>query len=474
MADARRAKRHVHVHETRALSYGHLGTASYDTLTREWSFLRRHSQQLHFTAGEQYADQHTWSSFELVEEATRNILTTPSNDQSWSEQHVRSGAGVQNFFLRSIPDAAVILDDLPTSTYSSNLRLDTRAPVQPSAGVLALGNARPQSESGERGRAILALPVGPGNETLRLLSFEAGDMEIPNDSGSQDLCTIARITNRNTGYWRDLADGIVHISSANTLRDTKFLVVKRSGTTILRSPSDNDSGNLSLDAGVYTSTSASKRTSFDPVPIVTIPFTRTGSQSQVHAAFNPKDQHLVAIVDTHGQWSVWEVTGMRAKSSRVSYRVHLKGSNRLIKAEKKLTFMKNSLLGIGWHRICWVQSEEDSADHIVVCNRRNAAIFDQSGIFLNHLDMRLGPPSDRNLILDIRNSNRQPHHLFVLTTSRLMVFGSTKADSREREQNQITKLVCSWDTFRDRKDFTLRMAILESSKGTRPEPWQEL
>lgn len=470
MAEARLAKRHVHVHEMKALSYGHLGTASYDPLTREWSFLRRNPRQLHFTKGEKYADQHIWSSFELVKESTRNVSTTASNDQSQSEQQVRSGTGLQNLFLKSIPDAAVVLGDLPSSSYSSNLRPDTSAPVQPSSGILALGNARPLPKSGTRSNPVLASPVGPGKETLRLLSFDTCDVEIPNDSGSQDLCTVAGITKRNIGYWRNSADAIIHVSSANTTRGTLFLVVKRSGTTILRCQSDDDSHNLSSRRRDWTLTNTSILTSFDPLPVVTIPFTRTGGQSQVHAAFNPRDQRLVAIVDTRGQWSIWEVTGTRAKSARISYRVHLKGSSRLPKTEKRLTFPKAAMLGRGWHRLCWVKSDDGSADHILVCNRRNAAIFDQSGMFANHLDMRLGPPSDRNLILDIRNGNRQQRHIFVLTTSRLMVFGPTKADSKERDQGQMLQLVCSWNTFRDRKDITLRMTILESMKGMCPRP----
>ncbi|OQV06582.1 hypothetical protein CLAIMM_11129 [Cladophialophora immunda] len=105
-------------------------------------------------------------------------------------------------------------------------------------------------------------------------------------------------------------------------------------------------------------------------------------------------------------------------------------------------------------------------DRLLVCNRRFAAAFDRTGSFLGEVDMRLGSQLDRNLILEVKNSGRRSDHVFVLTTSRFLIFSSPQSSGNDRDSGEVLELVCSWNHYRDRNDLGLRMSVLESSEDS--------
>ncbi|KIW67487.1 hypothetical protein PV04_06732 [Phialophora macrospora] len=461
MADARRTRHHTH--ETNALSYGHLGTATYDEHSHGWTFLRRLQGESDANRDEQDELQHGLPCFQLVDERTLGCQAEMSNGSSPAGQRLTNGGGSQSTFLKNVADAAFALTEFPTSTSISEVQEDRTNEKVSLASALALGHARPPLESGPGNNdpttLILAVAAESHRQTLHLLGFEACQVAVRNDAGLRDLCTLPSVTKQVVGHWSESADRILQVSSANQAKGTQFLVVKPSGTTILRPRSADPARDLLASE----STVVSADILIDACPVVTIPTSRTGGSRHVHAAFNPRDENLVAIVDSSGRWSVWKLTGRKAGSTRILYEAHLQSSNNLINTGQESPFTPDTLHRDGWHQVCWFIGTPGRRERLLVCSRRTAAVFDQEGQSLGQIDMRLGPTSDRNMILDVKNSQRRGDHLFILTTSRLMIFSSTKGTWKERDPIEALELACSWNHFRDRADPRLRMSIVEFS-----------
>ncbi|KIW82504.1 hypothetical protein Z517_05531 [Fonsecaea pedrosoi CBS 271.37] len=445
MTETRR-KAH-HVHETKVLSYGHLGTAAYDDQNHKWTFLRQYQTQ-HGDGLEAWESQTNSPPFLLADERTWNAEPdyVQACGPAWD---ARLGHGLQNSFLKRVPDVAVAAVELPTLLKS----IATELSYQPSASILAFGHARRASDHSVHNKApyipIVAIRSCSSNETLQFFVIEADQIGIPSIADLSDLGAVPFIAHEASGCWTGSTDRILQVTSSSYSQGTQFLVVKPSGTTVLRP--------------VLSKSRASEEL-LEPCPVITIPQSRTGSQPHAFAAFNPHDQRLVALVDTSGQWSIWKLTGRRLGSARNSYQATLKASNALGSIEHQFRFSGASTSKDTWYRVCWFTSREGIMDRLLVYNRRFAAAFDRTGSCLGGVDMRLGSQADQTLILDVKNSSRRSSHVFVLTTSRLLIFDSSQTNEDDRSSGEALKLACSWNHYRDRADWSLRMAILESSE----------
>ena len=475
MADARRARPGQHARETTTLSYGHLGTATYDEGSHAWVFLRQHQSERDLGDDQANIFQHQSSRLRLVDERTLDLSADGLKGDTRPSRHATDGRGLKNLFLKNVPESTSILTGLATSVYATGVLEETSAETQPIANALALGYAQSPYEAGIHNHAptttIVALPAGRRREVLRVLGLEARHIEIRNASGQTHSCKLPYVTQGMIGHWCESADEILQVSSTSHAHGTQFLVVKSSGTTILRPVSGHATSEAPLQSS-FPATFTPADLLPDPCPVVTMPTFRTGQKPHVHAAFNPESPNLVAVVDTSGQWSVWKLAGRSTTSARVPYQVHLQGSGSLITSARQSRFKMKALHRPDWYRVCWLRGSGGLMDRILVCDQREVAIFDRMGKLLNHADMRLGLLSGGNLILDVRNSNirrhdgHKPENFIVLTTSRIMIFSSIEGVRDEELKDEPIRLVCSWSHSRDRADPGLRMAILESSKGT--------
>ncbi|EXJ58900.1 hypothetical protein A1O7_06330 [Cladophialophora yegresii CBS 114405] len=459
MADARRTRHHTH--ETNALSYGHLGTATYDEQSHDWTFLRQLQGDQDPSRGQRSTSRPGLLRFQLVGERTVDCAAEVPRRTDPAEQRSMNGSRLQNTFLKNVADAALALTSSPASASSAEVQRGNTEEDVSSASYLAIGHARPPYQSGmhnnDPSTAVVALAAESHQNILRLVGFENCQVAVLNEAGLEDVCTLPSITKRVVGHWCESADPIIQVSSAKQANGTHFLVVKPGGTTILR-PTSADS---TRDPLGLQSTDIPSEVLLNACPIVTIPTSRTGGNPHVHAAFNPRDQNSVAVVDSSGQWSVWKLIGRKARSARILYKVHLLSSNNLATTGGPAPPTTDTSRGDGWHRVCWLIGSEASRERLLVCSRRMAAVFDREGQFLGRVDMRLGPTSDRNRILDIKNSQRRGDHLFVLSTSRLMVFSSSTGSWKERDPVEPLELVCSWNHYRDRANPGLRMSTVE-------------
>lgn len=494
MADVERVQRIRHAHETNALNYGHLGTATYHDHLRSWSFLRQNQSEtqldLRDVTGLALDDNSglqpgrsavsTKSAFALVHEQTRTADPgSPNQTKSGGQEEVDASGEVEvsastslkqtmtggkNTFLIQTPDAAFAVLDLRTTALPS-LSLSVYG-----GNILAFGNAIPAFEYGVRNssvRPIAAFAAGAAGETLRLAVLEACDVPIRNSSGLVEVHRLPAVSRHAGGYWTNSAEPILHLSVSAHQHRAQFLVVKSSGTSILQPRMIDNAHLLASTLEEFLDLSYTARSQFDPCPVITIPASRTGGNPQAHSAFNPQDQRALAVVDSHGLWSIWRLDGARARSARVLYRVQLESCNALGNVAHRSRSASDQQYYDGWHRVCWLTVGEGSIDRILVCNRRAAAVFEKSGMFVGLVDMRLGPLSDGNQILDIQKSDRQKDQVLVLTTSRLLIFSSSEVSWKDRSGIEPLALVCSWNHFRARNDLTLRMSLCEFPRGKR-------
>ena len=472
MADAGTAEHHVH--ETNALSYGTLGTATYNKIGKEWTFLRQLQKKSNDKAG---PNREISFHFELLDERTTAFSNEAQNWSSFPHSRLTAGSVLHKLFLKHVPDASVVSVELPLSSYTSHAQHGLEPPeYTSSSSVLAVGNARAPFRIGVNSSAavapIVAFPSGSRNGALQLLGLEAHQIAIRRDASMKEVCMLPYIGARTAGSWCESADRILQVSSTNQSSSAKFLVVKPSGTTILHPRLTEGDTSETPTGGGDISHMAPPEIFIDSDPVVTIPHTRTGGHPHTYAAFNPQDHNLFGIVDISGTWSVWRLSGTKSVSTRIFYQARLQGSNCLTAAINQSQDSMSTPDMKGWHRICWIAEPDSPTSKLFVCNQRSAAIFDHKGMILGQVGMRLGPTSDRNIILDVKTSNRRRNHLYVLTTSRLLLFGPIGTGWKKSKQSEPLELICSWSHFRDRRDLGLCMAILESLQGMCLQSWQ--
>ncbi|KAJ4511358.1 hypothetical protein HRR83_006606 [Exophiala dermatitidis] len=504
MADIERIRRIQHAHETNALNYGHLGTATYDEQNHTWHFLRQNRVRRKVDSGDQtshvldegslpqghHSASHRQSLFSIVDdriwEHDHGDLTD-SVQSKWkgpreSEAIADAGSGNEakrtadarkNTFLKQVPDAAFAILDLRTAALSPLQLLNAAGTLQ-GRNVIAFGNARsPASRDtpNKRLHPLVAFPAGASGETLRLVGLDAYDVSFSNVSGLKETCKVPGIGLEITGKWTKSAEPILHIVPCpNSQYRTQLIVVKASEISILRPLMVEHTSPRSAEEDVDDGLNDT-RLLVDPGLVVTLPSSRTGGSPHAHAACNPQDRSLLAVVGSEGVWSIWKVKGTRSRSARVLYRAQLQCSNDLGLALGNSPSAAAMSHYDGWHRVCWLVGEQGFGDRILVCNRRKAAVFDVTGKSVGSVDLRLGPLSEGNQILDIKDSDRRKDHVVVLTTSRLLIFSSSEISWKDRAGVEPLTLVCSWNHYRDRDDLSLRMSLWEMAQVTSVLIW---
>ncbi len=106
MANAERASRVKHTHETNALSYGHFGTATYHADTHDWTFLRK-VQAGHRDREDDGDDDSDQDEYHLIHESVWRQQQNSANDHVTVRDHAALHAGNNNnLLLKHVPETA--------------------------------------------------------------------------------------------------------------------------------------------------------------------------------------------------------------------------------------------------------------------------------------------------------------------------------------------------------------------------------
>lgn len=450
--DRNRRVRHTHTRTTKNLSYGHFGTASYEDSSHRWHFLR----QIHG----HHQDDSTRTGlcpFQLVHEQIRQLGMDDLEPKN-AIRHVPTWPLARRTLLNRVPEGVGAAHYLPTPSQVETL--EELCISQTRGEIISFGHARSTGDRSLHSHLvpIVAFPTGTGGEVVRFLAIDIGGFVLNDESSTRSTWQVPCISSSTIGHWCQSADRILQISCCTSNNRTQLLIRKSGGTSILRPL---------IRARTPSSAEAQPSTSaIDPNHVLTIPCSRTGGHHHADALFNPLDPDLLAITDVSGQWSVWKMKGKEPKSTRVTLRVQLLQQGSLFNTDPQpFAFNRNINLD-GWHRVCWLSSSMSSSGNILVCSRVSATIFNNQGTFLDHVDMRLGPPSDGVCILDVKQGVRHQQLIYVLSTSRLQIFTTSQLDLELGSETEPLNLVCAWNHFRDEHDLDLRMTVVEHSQST--------
>ncbi|KAK5055435.1 hypothetical protein LTR84_013185 [Exophiala bonariae] len=442
---------------TKNLNYGHFGTATFEESTHKWRFLRQ-IQSYH------KLDSHgsEWPAFELVHENVQQLKAT-GVERFGATVKCSSTPGTNHILLKHIPESAIVVESLSASSIDHASKDISRS--ESTGELIAFGHARVLGDDGFRSRLmpIVALPVGIGGEILRLHGIDLSRFVPDDEVDTRGTWNVPCISLSRIGRWRLLTDPILQISFSTSDDQTHLLIRQSGGTSILRPIIKSDVSAVDSSGSGSTENHAGA-SPIDPNHMLTIPSARTGGHQHADAVFNPKNPNVLAILDVSGQWSVWKMKGKEPLSARVTVRAKILRRGNMFGSD--LFTPVQNVRPDGWYRLCWLNNTSSKTDNFFVCGRASAHVADSEGVSAIQADMRLGPPSDGIVILDLKQSVRDMRALYVLSGSRLQIFSADQLDTGSSSRTEPLNLVCSWSHFRDERDLDMRMSIVEHSQNT--------
>jgi RNA polymerase I-specific transcription initiation factor RRN6 len=462
MAEIDRRKDSQGTHATNALNYGHLGTASYEADTREWSFLRRCVS---------LGTSHSAFPFVTLKRGTVYGNSTNNNVLPSLVHNLSSSSTATN---RPHPHSA------PLGLASANTKEEESLS---SAIISSLGQYDPllsdrlafgsasllldnDVRSGNATVPISALASGTNGESITLTQIGKDRVTITDESHKELVFRIPTITSNSQTSWTGKGEAVLQICFAATsgYQSTWMAARLLSSTTIFhplfhRRP-----------VSVMTQSSSSSPeiplSLLDANPILTIPVSRTGGYSHADISFHPLDCHTLALIDQHGNWSMWRIEGKRSVTTRELFRIQMLRTGKLYSWENLRRPLQADPYHDGWHRICWVADDSGCFDRLFLVNRRDAVIHAPLAGEKYIVSLGLGQITEAQWILDAKKSALHPGWIFVLTSTSVFCISTINNEWRDISKAESHTILCSWQHFRGRRDITLSMTILETAYCT--------
>ena len=452
MADSERNRRLEHAHETKHLSYGHFGTATYDHESRHaWRFLRRHGD--HTGNGPPRNEKTSFapkSRFRLLHQRVARPYEGPQRINGIDSAWIQSRRPIHAY--RQRPELAFVHPDLLNGQAGTEAAL-SHGNAAVSGRVLSCGQAFGLDIRGHRqgsaGATIVASPVGVAQENLWISSVGTDTVPVDDGSGFESTISVPITANHVLQYNLASAEPILQVCF--TAHRSIVGIRKASSLTLLHV--------LWLGGSQQPRMSSASTAAIRIDEILVLPMSRTGGYSHAHLAFNPRDESQLATVDVHGVWSVWSLTDKGKYSTKVSCHARLNSSSRLLPHG---SLPANRSPQDGWHLVCWLNSMHGAGeDLLLACSRQAAAVFSVSGEMLGEVDMRIGVKIAKDYILDVQQCSNHSDICFLLTSTRILVMQVAEEVFNNEVHLEPLTLMCSWDHFRGQQDTTLRMSVLE-------------
>jgi RNA polymerase I-specific transcription initiation factor RRN6 len=460
MANTRRRKGLENVHSTALISHGHPGTAEYVEGTKEWIFLRQICQ-----SSESNAEQ----TFPFTVIGQDTSLTSPSRpirlDEDPSEHESEA-----NSTLHTLPSLREHLSD--STGPKSALGLGHIASPQgytTRSTLLAFGSA-----SFAGGNAVestdLTIPVaasvcGVGGESIRLVRVGRQHVTRAVENVNQATIEVPCLSDQGEAWWTGRGEEVQQICFATSdSKHSMWMAARQSSSTMLFQPLYRPKP---VPHRLHPSSTLKRRSGsslLDLNPVAIIPYTRTGRHPHADVSFHPSDPSCLAIVDEHGNWSIWQLS-QELPHAETATLAQLLQFGKLYTWQGLRRPASADPYHDGWHKICWLTHANPTLSRLFVANRRTAVLYDTSREQPTEIDLCLGPIRDAQWILDIKPGKIDHGQLFVLTSTRLLVFSTAGKDWRNPNDSESCSVVCSWQHFRGHEDTTLYMTVLEAPRG---------
>ncbi|KAL2073354.1 hypothetical protein VTL71DRAFT_10678 [Oculimacula yallundae] len=422
-------------HRVTDLAIGQLGQATYDAEEQEWKF-----------------------SQSLIEEV--NIKQLLPFKEWISPSNQIPSQGVERASLIVLSQTRWLSKTLPETfsarSIASNLvrgSHDLSAQVLTDLGsLLAVGRAHdPDRVSGLRKPQIIGMPCGVAGHILQLIKPRIETRGWGKSSGAR--LSILNIDSLDTGHWMGTGGTILQILSADSENDKDcWLAVRQTAVVTLFRP---QYGRIQTNPVAATGQPNFAPSMLNANPVASLSAQRTGSKSYSDITFNPWFSRQIAVVDTHGYWSIWEA------DVRISRSLIPRNTGGIYDGKIRDDMSKPVVHDHfdGWYRIIWVAS----LSTILVCNRRYISIYDIEGKATPLGQLDIFPPGNNDWILDIQRSAADMDHLYILTTSRIFWIQISSAGEKSGDQNEAGgKVVLSYIHYMSPDDETLKLNPLQS------------
>ncbi|KAK2625615.1 hypothetical protein QTJ16_004927 [Diplocarpon rosae] len=429
-------------HRVTDLSHGHPGRATYNTEEREWKFSQT------FTGGpslKQLLPFKQWlaPSYQIATKSEGKASALARDQMRWLRKNLPV----------SFPASPLISNLVKTSCEAPSDNFNGYGPL------LAIGRAYDIDRiSGVRRPRILAIPHGAAGHVLRLIKPRVETRGWGKQSAAR--LNLLNSESLDAGHWVGTGGPIRQITFTDIENETEIWLAVRQDTvtTVFRptygricKPSIPVNGGSTFFAPCL----------LDPNPVASLTTLRTGSKNHSDVAFNPWFPRQVAIVDSEGYWSIWELEKQHGSKKKEFFKPRKMGGIYDGRVQSGTSRAPTMAHHDGWYRIMWVCN----LNTVVVCNRRYLAIFDVEGIttLIGHTD--LFATGNKDWVLDIQWSSQNQSHLFVLTTTRIfwlkIVPARDKRDDQDAYPSEIRSIV-SYLHFMSPDDETMKLTLLRS------------
>ena len=358
---------------------------------------------------------------------------------------------------------------------------ETDAPWRPA--LCALGELTDKSNAqGVSAAPFVALAVGGANNILRLARLQQEEWRWKDDETfGLDLLDVS---NHQPALWKDGVGSIRRMKSVvdSTRYDpTRWLIVQWESETRVFQP---EFGRYPIGPRLLGGSEASR---IAANPLFSISTSETGGSPHTDAAFNPNTRSKAAqlgLIDAKGYWSIWDVAGTKARTSRKS-RVTLRKCGHIQDGVlRRLPFR-----GAGcsdWHTILWVGGSGDSMSELeslgfeeytslhepqaafpplersstlLLGNSKRVRLLDlNTNQFLP--DISFVSEAGLSRILEVERSPQDSRYIFVLTTTRLFVAGlSTAPGSGWDQPSKRWSILLSTPHQRDGSGISLKFNV---------------
>ncbi|EKD12846.1 uncharacterized protein L3040_007000 [Drepanopeziza brunnea f. sp. 'multigermtubi'] len=430
-------------HRVTDLSHGQLGEATYDPEEQRWKFSQKFTDVPSII---QLLPLEEWlePSAQVGRKENGKASTLTRNKMRWLAKKLPE----------SVP-ASPLISKLVRASCQTLLQSPAEA-----GSLLAIGRAHDVDRvSGVRRPRIMAVPYGGAGHILRLIKPRVKTQGWGKASGAR--LSLLNLESFDTGYWVGTGGTIRQIVFADAADEREiWLAIRQEGVTTVFRPRY---GRVQKPAvPVNEDPTLFAPSMLDANPIASLTTQRTGSIHHADVAFNPWFPRQVAIVDTQGYWSVWDLEVQRGKDGAESFVPRKTGG---IYVDQDQDYSSKSPLvaslvdhADGWYRIMWVCN----LNTIIVCNRRHLVVFDVKGATTFIGRAIIFPKGNTDWILDIKRSTSDSNHLFVLTTTRLFWLEIVPTENQSKDKNNAVKIILSYIHFMSPEDEGMKLALFNS------------
>lgn len=433
-------------HADSALHYGHVGRAVYLPETKTWTFARSFTQPASIT--------YTGETIETVPSPCRaaQLKSLPKISRQADDK----------LFLNAHPDLTAGWPPIRDDAFSKVVTSASNRYDPLISSLLDLGYALDYASDEARAipgpLAIAAVVTGESRNAISFRMLVDNTTELRHENS---VIYVPSIGDADTTEWSRWGHPILQVCFARPVEGKSTWMAARlpNVTTIFRPIYHRSPVPMHVhDEDVAAVCGPLRNSRLDANPVVEVKKSSTGGFMHADVTFNPWYPRQFAIVDTRGNWTVWEVTGrQRRRNATWTTNIVAYGSLPLLNEMLNNKYPRHD----GWASVEWIVDFST----LLVADRRSAVIFQMAGKDIRSSTVELGMTKSSEWVLDVQRSARDTSQFFVLTTSRLLWFDTSTARLDQETVRPPLRPRLAWCHFRDPEDITLQLSDLWVNGG---------